>query len=86
MIPSFQKGKIILFVERKQYVIKNSAYLAIEVKVNKLSWDIKEDLLSFYLLFYWSTFYSLIFHLRRVGSLLDFSLVASTSGWQSPPL
>lgn len=86
MIPSFQKGKIILFVERKQYVIKNSAYLAIEVKVNKLFWDIKEDLLSFYLLFYWSTFYSLIFHLRRVGSLLDFSLVASTSGRQGPPL
>lgn len=52
MIPLFQKEKIILFVEREQYVIKNSAYLVIEVKVNKLSWDIKEDLLSFYLLFY----------------------------------
>ena len=77
MIPLFQKGKIILFVERKQYVINNSACLAIEVKVNKLSWDIKEDLLSFYLL---------IFHLHCVGSLLDFSLVASTAGWQGPPL
>lgn len=37
MIPLFQKGKMILFVERKPYITKNSAYLVIEVKVNKLS-------------------------------------------------
>lgn len=58
----------------------------IEVKVNKLSWDVKEDILSFYLLVYWSTFYLLLFRFRCVGSLLDFSLAALTAGWQDPAL
>lgn len=77
---------MILFVERKPYITKNSAYLVIEVKVNKLSWDANEDILSFYLLFYWSTFYLLLFRFLCVGSLLDFSLAALTVGWQDPAL